>query len=238
MRHNMRVLDIDLDFFLTDTCPFAEEGQRPDDSCAAPYDEAVVRRFLEDSLLLSREAPLPGRIFETHDGAAFFWKDMVDAGRLTVPFSVTHVDAHTDLGIAQKNYPYIKYNVLGRPVENRADFEGFRQLGQINEANYLAFVVAARWIDRLENLRNPKSKPDFPEPMRDGDGIRLESAFPALFEARFGREPLVKYIEYADGLGYKAHEPFDFVSLALSPRYSPSCADGLARIIGEYIYAQ
>lgn len=231
----MRVLDIDLDFFLTDTCPFAEEGARPDDSCASPYDEAVVRRFLEENLLLSKQNPLPGRIFSTHDGAAFFWKELVEAGRLTTPFTVTHVDAHTDLGIAQKNYPYIKYNVLGRPVEKRADFEGFRALGQINEANYLAFVIANRWIDRLENLRNPMSKPDFPQPMRSPGGIRLESAFPMMFEARYGQEPEVEYAVFPDGLSYRAEKPFDFVSLALSPRYTPARADFLADVIREYI---
>ena len=179
----MRVLDLDLDFFLTEPCPFAEEGARPDDGCALPHGEERVRSFLEEGLLLSKARKTPGRRFETHDGAAFFWKELIGAGRLTVPFTVTHVDTHTDLGIAQKGYPFVKHSVLTRPPAARADFEAYREMGQLNEANYLAFVLACRYADRLENLRNVRSKPDFPEEMRCGRDIRLCTAFPQLFEA-------------------------------------------------------
>lgn len=230
----MRVLDIDLDFFLTDTCPFAAEGCRPDDSCAQPFPEETVRAFLENGLGLSKDKPIPGRVFETHDGAAFFWKELICSGKLTVPFDVTHVDAHSDLGIAQKDYPFVRMNVLGRPVEKRAEFEQFKSMGQINEANYLVFAIANRWIRRLENLRNLKSKKDFPETMRSPEGIRLESAFPMLYESKYGKEPEVTYAEYADGLGYKVDAPFDFASLAISPRYAPKSADSLVKVISEY----
>ena len=232
----MRVLDLDLDFFLSAPCPFAEEGERPADACASPMEKAKVREFLEVNCGLNKERPLPGRVFDTHDKALLFWDELNKSGRLTAPFTVTHVDAHTDLGIAQKGYPFVKHSVLTRPLEKRREFDSFRKMKQLNEANYLVFAIAARLIDKLENIRNPKSLPDFPAEMKSGENkIRLYTAFPALFEAKNGIEPEVEYVCYADYAAYRAEEKFDFVSLAISPRYTPKSADGLAEVIREYM---
>lgn len=39
----MRVLDLDMDFFLTAPCPLAPLGERPDERCANAYsDEEVI----------------------------------------------------------------------------------------------------------------------------------------------------------------------------------------------------
>ena len=232
----MTLLDIDLDFFLTAPCPFAEAGARPSDTCALPHSEERVRRFLEQNLGLDRHTKTPGRVFETHDGAVLYWQELVQAGRLSAPFEVVHVDTHSDLGIAQRGYPFVKNSVLCRPVEKRREFENFKAMGQLNEANYLVFALAARLIERLVNLRNTASLPDFPNEMRaDAEHIQLKSAFPTLFEAKYGAEPPVRYIEYADGYEFRADKKFDFVSLALSPRYTPRSADCLAEVIAEYI---
>ena len=232
----MRVLDIDLDFFLSAPCPFAEPGCRPDDSCAEPWSEARVRAFMEGQLGLSAASPLPGEIFDTHDGALFFWDRMIREGLLTVPFTITHVDTHSDLGIAQKGYPYVKHLVLCRPPEKRRDFEYFRREGQLNEANYLVFALAARLTDRLENLRNPHSRPDLPGEMLTAEGfLQLRSAFPGLFEAKNGPEPLVVYDGYDDPMTYSAGEKFDFVTVAVSPRYTPKSADPLLSVLKAYI---
>ena len=232
----MRVLDLDLDFFLSAPCPFAEEGERPADACASPMEEAKVREFLEINCGLSKERPLPGRVFDTHDKALLFWDELYESGRLTAPFTVTHVDAHTDLGIAQKGYPFVKHSVLTRPIERRREFGVFREMKQLNEANYLVFAIAARMVGRLENVRNPKSLPDFPAEMKSGENkIRLCTAFPALFEAKNGIEPEVEYVCCEDYSAYRAEEGFDFISLAISPRYTPMSADSLTEIIKEYM---
>ncbi|MBR3928039.1 MAG: UPF0489 family protein [Clostridia bacterium] len=234
----MRVLDIDLDFFLNDVCPFADVGQRPDVRGREPWKEEDVVSFLETRLLLSKTRPIPGRVFETHDMALDFWKDLMDGGLLSAPFSVTHVDAHTDLGIVQKGYPFVRHNVLSRPVEKRVQLNEFREKVQLNEANYLAFAIGFRWIERLENVRNPKSKPDFPKEMlaeTNPPVIQLKSAFPQLFEARFGYEPAIAYYEYPTGESYRATEPFDCVSLAVSPRYAPKEADELIKVFERYM---
>ena len=52
----MRVLDLDMDFFLSDVCALAAPGKRPSVSEAQPWDEAAVRAFLEQNCGLSRVA--------------------------------------------------------------------------------------------------------------------------------------------------------------------------------------
>ena len=55
----MRVLDIDLDFFLADCCPLAELGHRPSLPGHEPWEASAVRAFLENQCGLSRTAPKP-----------------------------------------------------------------------------------------------------------------------------------------------------------------------------------
>ena len=75
----MRVLDIDLDFFLADTCPLAEKGSRPALAGHEPWPAADVRAFLTERCGLSPARPVPGRVFETHDGALFLWQELLAA---------------------------------------------------------------------------------------------------------------------------------------------------------------
>ena len=50
----MRVLDIDLDFFLADCCPLAELGLRPSLPLHEPWEASAVRAFLENQCGLSK----------------------------------------------------------------------------------------------------------------------------------------------------------------------------------------
>ena len=138
----MRVLDIDLDFFLADCCPLAELGHRPSLPGHEPWEASAVRAFLENQCGLSRTAPKPGRIFETHDGALRFWEEQIAAGRLTAPFDVTHVDAHSDLGIGYPGPNFVLFNVLSMPVPKRLDYTAFYAQKKLDEANYLLFALA------------------------------------------------------------------------------------------------
>ncbi len=98
----MQVLDLDLDFFLTDCCPLAKRGERPDPSCAKPWEKEAVIEYLEHNLGLDKKRPIPGVITETHDGALRFWKHCMETDLISKPFSVVHVDAHADLGIGMR----------------------------------------------------------------------------------------------------------------------------------------
>ena len=232
-----RVLDIDLDFFLADCCPLAEIGQRPALQGHEPWEPDAVRLFLEKDCLLSQDRPVPGRVFTTHDGALTYWKELMDAGQLKAPFHVTHVDAHSDLGIGYPGPGYVLYNVLSLSPVRRLELDRFYRERKLDEANYLLFALAARIVGALENVRRPFSRPDVPQRLIAPDGvhIRLPQSFPDLFERINGPEPLIPYAEYKKDGSFHAAAPYDFVSLAISPRYAPREADELISVFEPYM---
>ena len=235
----MWVLDLDLDFFLDDCCPLAAKGERPSDRCAAPWPEDAVVSFLENGLGLDRSRPIPGRVTETHDGALAFWKEQTEAGRLSRLFSVVHVDAHADLGIGRPGPGFVLNNVLGIPPKERGDFSRYYAQKQLDEANYLLFALAFRWIDALTLVRDPFSRADLPAFCeRDGEGyrpIRLRSFVSTLFEDRYGAEPEIPLTVFNDPASVRIREPFVCMNLALSPRYAPKSADALVPVIARYM---
>ena len=236
----MRVLDIDLDFFLADCCPLAEPGQRPELKGHEPWDKTDVSRFLEDNCGLSRDHPLPGAIFETHDSALSFWGERLEKGSLTAPFHVTHIDAHSDLGIGRPGPGFVLSSVLCQSPERRADIARYYAQRQLDEANYLLFALAFRWVGSLDNVRSPRSRPDMPRELLPGaqDGaLRLSSFASRLLEGRNGPEPAVPYREYTDYRLFRAEAPYDFMTVAVSPRYAPKEADALLPVFERFLRA-
>ena len=232
----MRVLDIDLDFFLADCCPLAEPGERPVLEGHEPWPEETVVRFLEEQCGLDAAHPLPGAVFETHDRALVFWEERIREGQLTAPFHVTHVDAHSDLGIGYPGPNFVLFNVLSMLPEQRLDYRRFYEQHKLDEANYLLFALAMRRVASLDNVRNPRSRKDIPPQLLDENGdIRLRSLTSQMFESRNGPEPVIPFHVYPDWTAFRAEAPYDYVTLAISPRYAPKEADALAEVIGRYI---
>ena len=229
----MRVLDIDLDFFLSGVCELADLGERP--TGCAPWPLEDVRAFLETRCGLSRENPLPGAVFETHDGALTFWKARMDAGELTAPFHVTHVDAHSDLGIGRPGPTFVLESVITRPPARRAEIDGYYRARKLDEANYLLFALAFRWISSLDNVRNPASRPDMPGRFCFDGRIRLSSSAGTLIPALDFHEPEVPFWVFDDWREFRAKAPYDFATLAVSPRYSPKEADALIDVFREHV---
>lgn len=236
----MNVLDLDLDFFLTDCCPLAPKGERPDAYYAKPWAEHEAAAYLERNLGLSTARPIPGILTETHDGALRFWKEQIQKGTLKKPFSVVHVDAHADLGIGKPGPGFVLNNVLGVQPDIRDDLQRYYAQKQLDEANYLLFALAFRWADRLTLVRDTFSRPDLPEfVVRSEDGsasIRLESYVSRMFETKYGKEPLIRTRIFDDPMQYRAQEPFSFITVAQSPRYAPKEADALLNVISRYMY--
>lgn len=234
---DMRILDIDLDLFLADCCPLAERGRRPDLAGHEPWSEAEVIQFLEYNCGLSTSRPVPGMIFETHDRALYFWKMLMEKGMLTAPFHVTHADAHSDLGIGYPGPGFVLYNVLPKHPDLRADPEYYLRQHKLDEANYLLFALAFRWISSLDNIRNPLSRPDIPQVLfpDDADHIRLSSLTASIFESVNGTEPSIPFRVFNDWTAYTSDGSFDFMSVAVSPRYSPAEADRLLPVIARYM---
>ena len=231
----MRVLDLDMDFFLSAPCPLAKYGERPDESCAEVYSDEEVIRFLEEQCGLSREHPVPGAVFDTHDKALDFWKARLEEGSLTAPFEVVHVDTHSDLAFGPPGTGYVLNVVLSRAPHARVDIDGYRKAVELDEANYLLFALAFRWIDRLTYVRNPKSYQDIPAQLLVGDGnIHLRNFISAMMEGKNGPEPMIPFAVYDDYTQFRQHG-YDFVTMAQSPRYAPASADRIMEIVGRYI---
>lgn len=231
------VLDIDLDLFLTDCCPLALPGERPEPEGHEPWPAEKVRLFLEKGCGLNKNAPLPGRVFDTHDKALLFWQELIAAGKLEAPFAVTHCDAHSDLGIGYAGPGIVLNGVLPIRFPERLNVQAYYKRKQLDEANYLLFALAFRYIGALENVRNPLSRPDKPPVLftEDGSAIRLTSPVAKLLEPVNGPEPVIPYQEWPDPVTYRAQAPFAFISVAQSPRYAPKEADVLLDVIKEYI---
>ena len=218
------VLDIDLDFFLADCCPLAALGERPELAEHEPWPIEAVTAFLEERCGLDAAHPVPGRVFDTHDKALCFWEEEIAAGRLRAPFHVTHVDAHSDLGIGHPGPGFVLYNVLSMPPEKRLDMVAFYAAHKLDEANYLLFALAMRRVAALDNVRNPRSRKDIPaELWQPGQSpeIQLQSLTSRLFEKQNGREPVIPFRNYDDYRTFRAPAAYDYMTLAISPRYAP-----------------
>ena len=231
----MRVLDLDMDFFLSDPCPLAPLGERPDERCASVWCDEEVVRFLEEQCGLSTQKPVPGAIFDTHDKALDFWAARLEEDRLKTPFEVVHVDTHSDLAFGPPGTNYVLNVVLSRLPSERAQIGQYRQGTELDEANYLLFALAFRWIDRLSYVRNPKSHQDIPKQLLDGEGnIHLRSFISQMMEGKNGREPVIPFDVYDDYRTFQQHG-YDFVTMAQSPRYAPESADRIMEIVRRYI---
>ena len=231
----MRVLDLDMDFFLSGPCPLAPLGERPDESCAEVWLEEEVVRFLQEQCGLSCDHPVPGAIFDTHDKALDFWAARLADGSLSAPFEVVHVDTHSDLAFGPPGTNFVLNVVLSRLPALRADIGAYRKAVELDEANYLLFALAFRWIDRLAYVRNPKSHQDIPGQLLDGEGnIHLRSFISQMMEGKNGKEPVVPFDVYDDYRAFKG-QGYDFVTMAQSPRYAPESADRIMEIVRRYI---
>lgn len=156
----MRVLDLDLDFFL-DKVLYGRgpDAARPDPSEANPWDESDVRGFLERRCRLSRSSRTPGRVFPNHDEVFRCWNRLTKDGLLPVPFHLVHVDAHSDVGI----WGTIQENIMGRLLHVRPD-RRIAELGKaVNAGNFLAYTPALRWLASVELVRHPYPMNDIPE---------------------------------------------------------------------------
>lgn len=231
----MRVLDLDMDFFLSDPCPLAPIGERPDESCCRVWSDEEIIRFLEEQCGLSREKPVPGAIFDTHDKALDFWAARLAEGSLAAPFEVVHVDTHSDLAFGPPGTGYVLNVVLSRLPQQRPQIHLYREAVELDEANYLLFALAMRWISRLAYVRNPKSHQDIPRQLLDGDGnIHLRSFVSAMMEGKNGKEPVIPFDVYDDYTQFR-QTGYDFVTMAQSPRYAPESADRIMDIVRRYI---
>jgi hypothetical protein len=251
----MRVLDIDLDFFVGGSAhwrPSDSERLSADDFPPWPREKALS--FLEHSCKLTTK--VPGFVVEHHGELFPRWRKAIAAGTLQPPFSVTHVDGHADLGLGDSGYVYLMTELLFLPLEKRQ----FPKTGPggLDDGNWLAFAIACRWVGDLVYVLNTSGPPDdlFPYYMEGyvtgsdreiGFAGRAKSIqLAAMDEEELKRvdavadEPLrVQHLEpnvrfsWVPSTDFKTTAPYDLVCLARSPGFTPAESDELFDEIRE-----
>ena len=249
----MRVLDLDMDYFMDAVATFISsssvERLPESDYGDAVWSEDRVRAFLEENLGLSRQNKLPGRIVVGHNESLFFWEELIEQGRLTVPFEVVHVDSHA----------FIKL-----PIETRKRIRSYEfndKICEIDIGDYLLWGVAYRMFTKIIYCAHPKGEcndycvdtlKDFKEKLiwdkpvsqyiqltynKDMDLPQYDSTeyYKHKYLEDAAREPEVELRINPKIEDVKYNGDFDFVVLAQSPNYTPASADFIMDILREYI---
>ena len=233
----MRVLDLDLDYFLdmpVHDVDYSSNKRVVDSECIkSVWSEERVRAFLENNLGLSKKHKVEGRLLKGHDEALYFWGDLLEAKKLVAPFSVVHVDSHADLSFGD----------IPRYCKD-CEFDG--RYYNIGIGNYLLYALAFRWISDLSYCANPNC---------DAGDIPKEILTKRIPECLIEPYSLhIKLCHTDECCTYKKpQEPkiplqiipkieqvqndkqFDFISVAQSPNYTPKNADYILDIVKEYI---
>ncbi len=260
----MRILDIDLDFFL-DRIPFvsmekAKSGVRLENDQYHPWNEEKVRDFLEKRCGLKEDKKIMGKILVRHDEAFLFWKKLYKI--YENPFEIVHIDAHSDLGL-DGSWIYIMGYLLNRSLKEREYPEKwipnslYSELCNINEGNYIIFAAACRWINMITFVVHPNWSLEqhdfelihFKNCDYKSGFLQLKKYDPKIFEEdAFGHNNIVYHGKYAPqelepeiGFNiiqcdeYNDNGEFTFMDLSCSPEFTPSSADKLIPIFKEYI---
>jgi hypothetical protein len=237
----MRVLDIDLDFFLNDVAHWPPAGERLDSEHFRPWTFDEVATYFAERCKLTR--PLPGVAVEEHQEVFHAWRRLIEENKLSMPFHVTHLDAHADLGLGDPGYVYLMTELLFQPMEMRAHpYEG---RGGMEPGNFLAFAIANRWVSDVTYVYIPGGGSDLlalhmENYDANAERIQLKAIDPQ-DESRLtsvnkpepvALEPAVP-IRTIRSVNFQAEAPFDFIFLARSPTFTPPTSDDLYEMIRE-----
>lgn len=240
----MRVLSLDLDFFLNRVKLWNGEGRLSPEEYQ-PWTEWAVRRFLEDGLGLSRATPVPGLFHTHHDEAFRWWQRLLREGRLRAPFEVVHIDAHADQGMGDDSFLEIMGDLAHLPIPERE-----ARITRLEEGNFLAYAGICGWLESLTYITHP-----------DWNGRDLHFMHFEDYEERTGimefkavnrqllERETERYNSYvrpyrADlripfraipGRDVRLQGPWDFCFFCQSPEYTPPTADPLIPVIREYL---
>jgi hypothetical protein len=245
---SLRVLDMDLDFFL-DRIAYGRHGRRRlNKRHFHPWSLDEVRDYLKTQCRLCRTARIPGRFITTHDEA---FGILIDLASQHGKVDMVHLDAHADLGLSvgDSSWAYIVEKLLAASPEDRVPpSEGGAAL---REGNYLAYAVARQLVSRLTYVCHPDVGDDLmrvffrsgvpetevieiPYVPRLAEAIRHWLPPPEIVRMAERHEPPVPF-RRVEGRNFKTEHRFDFGILCHSPAYTPATSDVLIPVFSEYI---
>jgi hypothetical protein len=243
----MRILDLDLDFFLSsiahDQC---SGGARLSEKDFKPWTRDKVREFLETRCGLSTQRRIPGKYVTHHHEAFYWWRELIKDRKLITPFQVVHVDAHADLGAGTFDFSkvYVGFDLLHQPLGQR---ETPKEGGmKMNAGNYLLVAIACRWVSKLVYVMHPQNDlkdceewlfTDYGEkswalalPKLQKPAVMIPGSQLQVIE----REPAVEFVP-ASEITFRDDGTFDFMVLCQSPGFTPKSSDLLVPLIQEYM---
>jgi len=243
----MRILDIDLDFFLKEMSSYGYV-------CEATWNEDAVIKFLENKCKLLKDNKIKGEIVNFHHGAFYYWRDLIYNGQIRTPFEVVHVDAHADLGLGDAGWVPLVGDILHYPIQDRV----YKCEEHLEEGNYLAFAIACQWIHKIEYVTHPEWDPnnhDLPyQHFKDFDTngnnltVQLKKYDRGILDDEFGYLEIIKKKVLPLGYepevifkiipceSYENSSAFSFINLSISPNYAPRTAkETIVPVIKEYI---
>jgi hypothetical protein len=244
----VRVLNLSLDLFVDPIAVWAglPPNRLPDDRFRA-WNPDLLRRFLEERCGLRKEAPVPGRIVESHEGALGVWREWIGEGELETPFDLVHMDAHANLGSGDEGWFYVLTELLALPASRRQEHA---DLARVMPENYLLFAIAFRWIRDMTFVAHHTWTPDVLDILYEEHGaggvgtIRLGRydrllLGPALemgaeLPSPLALDPPLPLRVHGPG-DYHETDPFDRIVVSRSPSYTPPEADGLLDTVTEYM---
>lgn len=255
----MKVLDIDMDFFL-DNIAYSlcdNDSERLSNEEFIPWSPSEVIDYLENKIGLSKDNKIRGKIATTHEEALAYWHELIVKGKLTIPFELIHIDAHADMGLGMVSWEFIMNDLLSLDVKKREEFkrykDWFSKLRYPSEGDFILFALAFRWISKIYYVVHPKSDGndyvyqtlkncDERNPIfklcynKHKSAITLSDKFnrkayyeTAIFEPEVPLHIAREFPTSLRGDGY------DFLSFSISPQYTPKTADFIVEIIKEYI---
>lgn len=242
------ILNIDMDFYLDKIAYWIDDNKRLDDTEYTPWSEKEFRLFLENRCLLSLENPIKGRIITNHHEAFFFWDELINKRYINTPFSVTHVDAHSDTGIGDSGYVYLMGELMNYPIDKRRTE---LNTGKVLLGNYLSYALACGWIKDIDFILHE---------LWDNDIFSLYLKNFDINERNFELKGYNKSIDIGlminkiiDGgikpsiidseipfnlipwQSFEAKDNFDYLIFCQSPGYTTVNADYMLDVIKDYI---
>lgn len=254
-RMKIRILDIDLDFFLNRKANnVTTSTTRLDEQNYQPWEQDKVIEFLEGSCGLKIDQPIPGRIFTHHDEVFYFLRDLQSKNDNSLKFVIDHVDAHADLGQGDASFRYISTEVLFKPVSDRQNIGKFNGYEGLSPGNYLVFAIACRWVVSLNYINRKEWSDDlFKFHFRDCNPssglIELKKYTEEILKDMMGRGPIHEVAHRFPPIELEPSVPFrtidisdftsdgnyDYIFLTQSPGFTPLSSDSLIPLIAQYI---
>jgi hypothetical protein len=257
----VRVLDIDLDFFLHGTAHYADSSDSRLDAKEYPsWPLAEVLTFLTDRCQLRESRP--GFVVEHHHEIFYLWGEAIETGGMSTPLDVVHIDAHADLGVGDASYAYLIGDLAFEPIKERYETLRNRRPASrsemldlsnyaLTDGNWLMFALACGWLsgltyvsnscvetagDRRPNDLNSSVMKDFDT---QADFLQVVATREKFWELGRGRPKTLDQVDppvpFATRVWreYHAAEPFDIVCLTRSPEYTPATSDPIFDAIAE-----